>query len=128
MDPIDNFRKNLAKILTTRKIKQVDVAREIGISASELNDFLKGRKGFSEERLCKICGAIQVEFSDMVSESYMTQEPQFDGDDVKALIQSLSIVSESLRRAELKIEKLESEIEALRSHQDPQPSNKGGFG
>lgn len=66
MKRTDIFRKNLKELTKTKGPKQKDLARAIGVTPQELNDFLGGRRGFGDELIEAIIKVIGIPYSEMV--------------------------------------------------------------
>lgn len=68
MDSIEIFRKKLKAITDKKNPRQSTIADSVGFSRSEMNDFLRGRKDFSLNRMEDIAKFLGTTFIDFVSE------------------------------------------------------------
>lgn len=66
------FKDNLARILSelkkSKKISQAQIARFIGVTPSNITEWLKGRSSPSPEKITKLAEVLGVAVSDLIDE------------------------------------------------------------
>lgn len=71
------FKDNLNRILTElkkiKKISQAQIARELGVTPSNLNDWAKGRSIPNADKITKLAEVLGVQVSDLIDEPQPTE-------------------------------------------------------
>ena len=63
---IEVFRKNLANLISERKLTQREFAKMVGVSAPTVNDWLKGKTSPRMNKIDKICSIFSIKRSDLL--------------------------------------------------------------
>lgn len=73
------FKNNLARILSEKKklekISQAQIAREVGVTPSNITEWLKGRGSPGPEKLKILARVLGVSLSELVGENAVSAEP-----------------------------------------------------
>lgn len=70
MEPVEIFRKNVSRVISSRSLLQVKIAEGIDEPARKLNDYLKGRINWGEQKRIKLAKYLGLDYHRLYDPQY----------------------------------------------------------
>jgi hypothetical protein len=70
MDPVDIFRKNIERLIRQRGLVQSHVAAAIDETPQKLNNYLKGRINWGEQKRLKLSNFLKVDYHSLYNKEF----------------------------------------------------------
>ena len=110
----NNLNRILSELKKSKKISQAQIARELGVTPSNLNDWAKGRSVPNADKITKLAEVLGVAVSDLIDEPSNTTTISNNNFNNSVAVNNGSITINGLpHRQQSELSELDSKLLAL---------------